>query len=294
MPSLDQLLSIMADPQFYFVYKGMYVPSYFYTPESLKYWEEFTFRPDDIIIATYQKSGTIWALEIVPLIMSGGDPSVVDTVPTWERSTAVGHRGASGLHLDKWPSPRIFATHFHYSAMPPSFFQVKPKVINIMRNPKDVLISAFYYYGAVEYHADPGRLKDFLLKFLDGHVSFNSWFDHVKSWLGVEDRTHILYLTFEEMVEDLQQGVQKMAEFLEKPLEAEVIDKITERCLFKNMKKNTPTSKESDLKDRRPVVLFRKGISGDWRNHLSEEEARHFDTVYKEKMKDVDFKFLWD
>ncbi|XP_055021082.1 sulfotransferase 2B1-like [Boleophthalmus pectinirostris] len=280
----------MVDPNFYTLYQGMHVPSFFFTPESLKYWEDFTFRPDDVIVATYPKSGTNWAMEMVPLVLSGGDSSLVDSVAAWERSAGIGHVYALGRDLENKPSPRFFATHYHYHALPKSFYQVKPKVINVMRNPKDVLISAFHFYNSVEFHSNPGTLTEFFHNFLQGNVAFNSWFEHVKGWLNAEDKSHILYLTFEEMLQDLPQVVRRTAEFLEKPLDEEQVDRIADRCLFKNMKKHN--HKVTAGLDH--SKFYRKGIAGDWKNHLSEEEVQHFDSVYKEKMKDVDFKFPWD
>ncbi|MED6262929.1 hypothetical protein ATANTOWER_029880 [Ataeniobius toweri] len=41
-------------------------------------------------------------------------------------------------------------------------------------------------------------------------------------------------------------------------------------------------------------LCFISGVAGDWKNHLTPEEAEHFDAVFKEKMKDVKYKFAWD
>ncbi len=46
------LLWTMTEEELYNVYKGIYVLKHFQSPEALKYIEEFSFRPDDIIIAT--------------------------------------------------------------------------------------------------------------------------------------------------------------------------------------------------------------------------------------------------
>ncbi|XP_018534127.1 sulfotransferase 2B1 isoform X1 [Lates calcarifer] len=287
----------MTEAELYTLYKGVYLPSHLHPPQSLKYYEDFTFRPDDVIIVTYPKSGTTWMQEIVPLVMSGGDPASVETLPNWDRVPWLEEHRACVLNLEERPSPRMFSTHFHYNMMPPGFFKVKPKVIYVMRNPKDVFTSSFHYYGITSFLVKPGSQSEFLHKFLDGKVMFGSWFDHVKSWLNAEDKQHIMYICYEEMIMDLKDSVARIAQFLEKPLDAEVVEKIADRCLFKNMKQNNMSNYSMvpcEFIDQTKSEFLRKGIAGDWKNQLSEAEVEHFDAVYKDKMKDVKYKFVWD
>lgn len=53
----QSLFTKMAKVDLYAEYKGVYVPVHLHTPVSLKYYEDFTFRSDDILIITYPKSG---------------------------------------------------------------------------------------------------------------------------------------------------------------------------------------------------------------------------------------------
>ncbi|XP_034094807.1 sulfotransferase 2B1-like [Gymnodraco acuticeps] len=182
--------------------------------------------------------GTHWMKEIVPLIMSGGDPEPVDNIVNWKRVPWLELQQTASLELEQRPSPRLLTTHFQYNMMPPSFFEVKPKVIYVTRNPKDVFTSSFHHHEAASFLVDPGPQTQFLHNFLDGKVLFGSWFDHVKSWLNAEDEEHIMHISYEQMIMDLKDSVCNMAQFLQTPLDHEAIEKIADRCLFKNMKKN--------------------------------------------------------
>ena len=73
-------------------------------------------------------SGTVWMQEIVPLILSQGDPVVVDTVPNWDRVPWLHNNKALHLNLDQRPSPRVFITHFQYNMMSTGFLKVQPRV----------------------------------------------------------------------------------------------------------------------------------------------------------------------
>ncbi|KAM3842546.1 sulfotransferase 2B1-like [Diretmus argenteus] len=287
----------MTEAELYTVYKGVYLPMVLHLPESLKFYEDFSFRPEDVVIVTYPKSGTTWMQEIVPLIQSGGDVAPVETVPNWDRVPWLEENRAYILNLDQRPSPRAFATHYHHSMMPPSFFTAKPKVIYVMRNPKDVFTSSFHYYGMASYLVNPGTQSQFLHKFLDGKVMFGSWFEHIKGWLDAKEKGRTMYISYEEMIMDLKDAVARLAQFMEKPLSSEVIEKIADRCVFKNMKQNKMSNYSlvpTEFMDQSKSEFLRKGVAGDWKNQLTVAEAEYFDAIYKDKMKDVKYKFVWD
>lgn len=285
----------MTEADLYLTYRGLHLSKEYHSAESLSYCEQFTFRPDDILIVTFPKSGTTWVQEIVPLILSGGDPASVETLPNVHRCPWLEHTVASRLRLEDRASPRVLTTHLYYHMMPKSFYTAKPKVIYIIRNPKDVLVSAYYYFEMCTHMVDPGPMGDFLHKFLDGDITFGSWFDNVRSWVNAEDNSHIFYISYEEMIQDLKAAVGRISKFLDKPLEDELIEKIADRCVFKNMKKNNMSNYSTvKIMDQSKSEFLRKGIVGDWKNHLTAEEVQYFDDVYKKKTEDMNYTFLWD
>uniref|UniRef100_A0A3P9PZF0 Sulfotransferase n=1 Tax=Poecilia reticulata TaxID=8081 RepID=A0A3P9PZF0_POERE len=268
----------MTEADLYTLYKGVYVPNAIHTPESLKYYEEFTFRPDDVVIVTYPKSGERPA--VIRVMNRGG--GYFNSQTGWTRPFFL-HLLYVSAHCC-----RMFST----LTVVPSL-----QVVYVMRNPKDVFTSAFHYYNITSFLVKPGPQSEFLQKFLTGKVIFGSWFDHVKGWLNAKEELQIMYISYEDMIKDLNDSVSRIAQFLGKPLEPDVLKKIADKCLFKNMK-NNPMSNYSvvpqEFMDQTKSQFLRKGVAGDWRNLLTPEEAQHFDAVFKEKMKDVNFKFNWD
>uniref|UniRef100_A0A3Q1GEX1 Sulfotransferase n=1 Tax=Acanthochromis polyacanthus TaxID=80966 RepID=A0A3Q1GEX1_9TELE len=150
-------------------------------------------------------------------------------------------------------------------------------VIYVMRNPKDVFTSSFHYHGMTSFLVKPGPQSEFLRKFLDG-----------QGW----SHCHIYSI---QCLSIIQCSI--ISQFLEKSLDVEVIDKIAERCVFKNMKQNNMSNYSAaprEFMDLTKSEFLRKGIAGDWKNLLTASESEHFDVVYKDKMKNVKYKFVWD
>ncbi|XP_049903078.1 sulfotransferase family 2, cytosolic sulfotransferase 3 isoform X2 [Epinephelus moara] len=284
----------MSSPQ-YIVYRGFLLPSEAHSAESLEYAQNFSVEDTDVFAVTYPKSGTIWMQEILPLLLNGGDLTPIQTIPNWDRVPWLEEKRLAEV-VDQLPSPRAMVTHFPYHLMPASFHTSKAKVIYVMRNPKDILVSSFYFHQMAEFLEDPGTFDEFIEKFLEGKVLFGKWTDHVKGWKDTDLGDRIMYITYEEMVQDLPAALKRMSDFLGRNLSDETIQKIAEHCSFKTMKTNTMSNFSLVPKvymDSDKSPFLRKGIAGDWKNHFSSEQLARFTLVIRKELGNESSSLPW-
>ncbi|XP_027141938.1 sulfotransferase family 2, cytosolic sulfotransferase 3 isoform X1 [Larimichthys crocea] len=285
----------MASEEMYLQYHGLLLPKETHSPESLKFVRKYTFSDSDVLAVTYPKSGTIWMQEILPLLLNGGDLTPIHTIPNWDRAPWL-EETRLAVVVDQLPSPRALVSHLPYHLMPPSFLASKAKVIYVMRNPKDVVVSSYYFHQMAGFLPDPGTFEEFMEKFLEGRVLFGKWTDHVKSWKHTELGDRIMYITYEEMVQDLPAALRRMSDFLGRNLSEEVIEKIAENCSFETMKTNTMSNFSlipKVLMDDNKSPFLRKGVVGDWKNHFSSEQLTRFISVISKELENESFSLPW-
>nr|XP_033801631.1 sulfotransferase 1 family member D1-like [Geotrypetes seraphini]XP_033801632.1 sulfotransferase 1 family member D1-like [Geotrypetes seraphini] len=269
-----------------------------YFAENFEEVEKFQAHPDDLLISTYPKAGTTWMSEIVDLILNDGDiekskrDAIFIRVPFLEFAVPGVLKGIE--QLAALPPPRVIKTHLPVEFLPQSFWDKNCKMIYVARNAKDVAVSYYHFYQMAKVHPDPGTWKQFLKKYMDGDVSFGSWYNHVKGWWEKKKDYRILYLFYEDMKENPKREIQKVMKFMEKDLGEEVLERIVRRTSFQVMKENDmanygtiPTS----VMDHSISPFMRKGISGDWKNYFTVAQNEEFDADYAKKMGQTSLQF---
>ncbi|XP_042313014.1 amine sulfotransferase-like [Sceloporus undulatus] len=96
---------------------------------------------------------------------------------------------------------------------------------------------------------------------------------------------------------DLRSSILKICNFLGKSLTEKEVDNIVVNALFDKMKADPRTNamaESSDLLDHSKGCFLRKGTIGDWKNIMTVAQSERFDSVFKERMKKLPFKFCWD
>ncbi|NXY56729.1 ST2B1 Sulfotransferase, partial [Callaeas wilsoni] len=303
-------------------FAGIALPGHLHTQESLGFAAAFTFRPTDVLIATYPKSGTTWMQEILTLLFSLGDARPAKTIPNWERAPWLEQIYCREALRDT-ETPRLLTTHLPAHVLAPALQRSKAKVIYVARNPKDVAVSFYHFHHLAKFLPDPSSFDAFLTQFLEGTVHYGSWFDHVKGWLGQRHLLDILYITYEELHQDLRGTAQRLSTFLGYPLAPGTLAALEQHCSFSAMRDNAMANYSlipPEIMDHSQGRFMRKGegeqgwghgvggvgaasltpcplcptgMVGDWRSHFSPEQNALFNHRYQEEMGDVELPSQW-
>lgn len=277
-------------------HREFYLISGIHHPELVDEIQNWEIRDSDIFIVTYPKSGTIWMQQILRLIEAKGDVATTKNQLNYECIPWI--EVDSGKEaFDCSPSPRIRVTHLDYKFVPNGLKQKKGKVIYVARNPKDVLVSYYHFHKYASMLETPEDFNSFYEKFLDGKVYGNCWFDHIKAWYSQRDSMNFLYITYEDMIQDLPSAVDRICVFLDRTLTAEQRAEVVEHSTFQNMRNNPTANYEAistSLLDHSRGAFLRKGTIGDWKNCFTVAQNERFDRIFKEEMRDLPLTFVWD
>eukprot|EP00058_Branchiostoma_floridae_P023723 XP_002609213.1 hypothetical protein BRAFLDRAFT_90666 [Branchiostoma floridae] len=271
-------------------YNGVIMPKVV-TKETLDAMSNFQVRDDDIIVASYPKTGTNWLLEIILKIRraerEGQKEIREDSVMFGPMELKIPSMPQPGfIKLAGMPSPRIMNTHLPIQFAPPGVSkpQNKVKVLVPLRNPKDTAVSFFHFLNKMMPLENPGRevvlqWEQFAQDFINAKVGYGDFCDHVLGWWKMRDDPHFLFLKYEDMKKDLLSAVKTIVAFLEVDLDESTIKGIAEASTFNNMKADMDNA---ELVERQAIA--RKGIIGDWKNMFTPEQNEAFDAWYEKKL----------
>lgn len=285
-----------ADVSFY-RYKGFVFPGQIVMSGVLKELTHFQFKPDDIIVASYPKTGTTWIQEIVYMLTHNfkKSDSSSEFLETRFPYLEYPYPGIKSVALKT--GPRFIKTHLPHSILPPSFENSNAKLVYITRNPRDTAVSYFYFMRLLTPCSFQGTLSDFLQLFLSDTAMYSPFFDHVLGYWNHRESSNILFVTYEDLQKHPTHVIKRVANFLGVEASDADIEYIAACTSFSSMSKN-PSVNYEHWKDlgfayKEKGQFLRTGKVGDWKQHLSEIDVAAFEEWEKKKLDNSDFKFTY-
>ena len=267
--------------------------------------------PDDIFLVSYPKSGNTWTRFLIGNLMS---PDERITFANVERKVPDIY-AESKMTLKKTPSPRLIKSH---ECFDPRY----RRVIYIVRDPRDVALSAYHYdrkgrnipdgfpletyittrfmktdeyFGSWGEHAGSwlvnsqnilqiSRLKEGFLG------TMGSWGDNVMSWLGARghDREFLL-VRYEDLLRDAQREMTRISEFLGLAnISAEQIAQAVELSSAETMRKMEMAQSNqwvTTKPSRKDIPFVRSAKSGQWQHVLPSVSVAEIEIAWGPIMK---------
>ena len=262
-------------------------------------WNGFAFRPDDVIIASYAKSGTTWLQQIVSeMIFDGQAPGAVGELSPWV-DLRVPPREVKLPAIEAQSHRRFLKTHLPVEALN---FSPKAKYLYIGRDGRDVVWSLHNHhmnanaawYGAL--NDSPGLVgpkitppttdtvqyfRDWLAN--DGQPFWSLW-ENLRSWWAIRDLDNVLFVHFADLKRDMSGEMKRIAAFLD--LDPQNWPAIIEHCSFDYMKANAADSAPlgGAFWEGGAETFIHKGTNGRWQGQLTASDIAAFEARAKAEL----------
>lgn len=257
-------------------------------------WNDFRFRSDDIVIATYAKSGTTWTQQIVGQLLFNGDPDLaVAEMSPW-LDLRVPPKTIKLPQVEAQKHRRFLKTHLPVDAL---VYSPKAKYIYIGRDGRDVLWSLYNHYSngnQAMYAAlndTPGLVgPPFTPLPTDIRKCWYNWMDkdgfpfwpfweNIRSWWKIKELPNLLLLHFNDLKRDMPGEMRRIARFLDIPINEDRWPFIVEYCTFDWMKNNATRSVPlgGAFWDEGAKVFINKGVNGRWIDTLTANDSAQYE-----------------
>lgn len=251
----------------------------------------------DVFVCTYSKSGTNWALQIAHQIAQRGagafkhihavvpwpEAPMPDLIPL--RDGSIWQKAPTGL--------RVIKTHLESDYVP---YTPAAKYIIVVRDPKDVFVSSYYFSAALLAPGTMVPVDEWLAAFLSDKFQYGSWAEQLAGYWAWRERSNVLILNFAEMKADLAGAVQAVAKLMGVDLTAQELANVVAQSSFAHMKaidhKFVP-SKPYPFDRLMPTVMMRKGESGVAPELLTPAQQRQIDAYMVAQLQQLGSDFAY-
>jgi hypothetical protein len=234
-------------------------------------------EPDDTFLVSYPKSGNTWLRFLLANLRHPEVDfrNIERLVPDVE--------GTSLREFRRVPRPRLIKSHYWFDPW-------YPRVIYIVRDPRDVVISQYHFQRKRRLIQDGYPLETYVERFLAGEVSdYGSWRDHVATWMVAHDDNSSRYLLvrYEDLLASTSAELKRVADFLAlAPTEGEIARAIERSSpdAIRRMEQVDGDKFQLTRSTRKDIPFCRSAKAGEWRTALPRAYAERIENLWGDWM----------
>ena len=252
-------------------------------------WNDFAWRADDIVVASWGKAGTTWVQQIVAqLIFDGEDASVTELSPWLEFVMFPKDAVLSGLEAQT--HRRFIKTHLPVEAL-----GLRPDVryLYVARDGRDVAFSMHQFMLGFDHmpmvmpdgqvnprpKIDPDP-QSFFRAWLSGQAEvLGPFFPNVRGWWAARTLPNVRLVHYNRLKADMAGEIAAIAGFLGIQPSPAAWPGILQHCGFDYMKRNAENIGPMGARHLAggPGAFFHSGANGRWRDVLTAADVEAYE-----------------
>jgi hypothetical protein len=249
-----------------------------------------TVFPDDVFLVSYPRSGNTWTRFLLGNLIDQNTPVTFSNIEARIPEIYFNLDRA----LRQLSRPRMLKSH-------ESFQPHYPRVIYIVRDPRDVAVSFYHHNVKARNISDDYPMAQFVPRFIAGEFDpkFGSWRDNVLSWTAVrKNDPRFLLLRYEDMKHDTAGVLSSVVAFLDRcafrkiDSNPEALRRTIELSSAENMRALEQQDASSwvltkGTRSDKPFV--RSATSGGWKTQLDPESVEAIESAWGGLMQELGY-----
>lgn len=193
----------------------------------------------------------------------------------------------NNLKLLSFNSPRILKSHEYFD---PRY----KKVIYIVRDPRDVVISYWFHHKKKFLIPEDAAINDFFEEFMAGRLDpFGTWKENVQSWLCVKRNSpQFLLLRYEDLIDSPYEQISLISKHLEISTSENAIREVIQKTSFEKMQlleKNQSNNWDPIKVTNKNIPFIRKGETYQWPQYLPKEQNIRIQKEWRDIMLELGY-----